>query len=95
MMLLLRERALKEKTEMELAWLEQLQQKHRRDKGTDDKHPDLIRRQKNIIRTHRLRKVGGSLDPVVICTCLVLIHLMEVDASNLKLVSYGTLFQKN
>jgi len=24
-------------------------------------------------------------DPVVICTCLVLIHLMEADASDLKL----------
>ena len=62
MMLVLRERALKEKTAMELAWLEQLQQKHGRDKGSDDKHPDLIRRQKNIIRAHRLRKVGSLLN---------------------------------
>lgn len=51
-MLLLRERALKEKTAMELAWLAQLQQQHR-DKGSDDKHPDIIRKQKNIIRAHR------------------------------------------
>jgi len=32
------------------------------------------------------------LDPVVICTCFVLIHLMEADALNSKLVSYGILF---
>ena len=56
-MLLLRERALEEKTAMELAWLEQLQQKRRRDKGSDDKHPDIIRKQKNVIRVHRRTKV--------------------------------------
>jgi len=39
--------------------------------------------------------VSILLDPVVICTCFVLIHLMEADALNSKLVSYGILFQKN
>jgi len=57
-MLLLRERALKEKTAMELAWLDQLQLQRRHDKGSDDKHPDIIRRQKSIIKAHRRRKVG-------------------------------------
>lgn len=55
-MLLLRERALKEKTAMELAWLSQLQQQHWQDKGSDDKHPDIARKQKNIIRAHRHTK---------------------------------------
>jgi len=55
-MLLLREQALKEKTAMELAWLQQLQQQHRQDKGSDDKHPDIIRKRKNIIRAHRRTK---------------------------------------
>jgi len=57
-MLLLRERALKEKTAMELAWLDQLQLQRRHDKGSDDKHPDIIHRQKSIIKAHRRRKVG-------------------------------------
>jgi len=43
---------------MELAWLEQLQLKGHHHKGSDDKHPDLIRKRKNIIRTHQRRKVG-------------------------------------
>jgi len=55
MMLLLRERALKEKTAMELAWLAQQQQQHH-DKGSDDKHPDIICKQKNVIRAHRRAK---------------------------------------
>ena len=59
MMLVLRERALKQKTAMELAWLQQLHQKHDlHDKHSDDKHPDVIHRQKNIIRAHRQRKVS-------------------------------------
>lgn len=52
-MLLLRERALKEKTAMELAWLDRLQRQRESDKGSDDKHPDVIHRQRNIIRAHR------------------------------------------
>ena len=58
-MLMLRERALRDKTAMQLAWLQQLQQKH--DKGADDKCPtDVIHRQKNIIKTHRRVKVTSA-----------------------------------
>jgi len=56
-MLLLREQALKEQTAMELAWLQQQQKRHR-DKGSDDKHPDFLHEQRNIIRAHHRRKVA-------------------------------------
>jgi len=55
-MLLLRERALKEKTALELACLDQMKQRLR-DKGADDKHPDIIRKEKNIRKNHHLRQV--------------------------------------
>jgi len=57
-MLLLRERALKEKTAMELAWLEKLQTKQQCDRGCDDRRPEIIRQQKSIMKAHRRRKVG-------------------------------------
>jgi hypothetical protein len=55
-MLLLRERALKEKTALELACLEQMKQRLR-DKGADDRHPDIIRKEKSIRKNHQLRQV--------------------------------------
>jgi len=58
MMLELREQALKQQTAMELAWLQQLRRK-RNDKGADDKHPDILHKQKKIIRAHRQCKVGA------------------------------------
>uniref|UniRef100_UPI00398F72E2 centrosome-associated protein 350-like n=1 Tax=Pristiophorus japonicus TaxID=55135 RepID=UPI00398F72E2 len=44
----LRERALREKTKAELAWLEH-QKTHLRDKGQDDKMPAIIRKQREIL----------------------------------------------
>ncbi|XP_062048927.1 centrosome-associated protein 350 [Lepus europaeus] len=47
-LLRLREKALKEKTKAELAWLEH-QKKHLRDKGEDDKMPPLRKRQRGLL----------------------------------------------
>ncbi|XP_062959974.1 centrosome-associated protein 350 [Cynocephalus volans] len=47
-LLRLRERALKEKTKAELAWLEH-QKKHLRDKGEDDKMPPLRKKQRGLL----------------------------------------------
>ncbi|XP_067894047.1 centrosome-associated protein 350 isoform X2 [Heterodontus francisci] len=47
-LLKLRERALKEKTKAELAWLEH-QKKHLRDKGEDDKMPPIRKRQRGLL----------------------------------------------
>ncbi|XP_015278964.1 PREDICTED: LOW QUALITY PROTEIN: centrosome-associated protein 350-like [Gekko japonicus] len=47
-LLQLRKKALKEKTKAELAWLE-LQEKHLRDKGEDDKMPPIWKRQRGLI----------------------------------------------
>ena len=44
----LRERALKEKTQAELAWLEQ-QKKRFRDKGADDQFPQLNKRKRGLL----------------------------------------------
>lgn len=55
-MILLREQALKEKTNVELVCLEQMKQQLR-DKGADDKHPDIIRKEKAIRRNHQQRQV--------------------------------------
>ncbi|XP_078282376.1 uncharacterized protein LOC144608467 isoform X2 [Rhinoraja longicauda] len=44
----LREKALKEKTKAELAWLEQ-QKTHLLDKGQDDKRPAIIRKQREVL----------------------------------------------
>ena len=35
-----------------------------------------------------------TVDPVIVCICLVSVHVMELDVSNLILVRYGTLFLK-
>ncbi|NXJ05146.1 CE350 protein, partial [Odontophorus gujanensis] len=48
-LLRLREKALKEKTKAELAWLEH-QKKHLRDKGEDDKMPPIRKRQRGLLR---------------------------------------------
>ncbi|XP_030351309.1 centrosome-associated protein 350 isoform X8 [Strigops habroptila] len=47
-LLRLREKALKEKTKAELAWLEH-QKKHLRDKGEDDKMPPIRKRQRGLL----------------------------------------------
>lgn len=47
-LLRLREKALKEKTKAELAWLEH-QKKHLRDKGEDDKMPPLRKKQRGLL----------------------------------------------
>ncbi|XP_050833400.1 centrosome-associated protein 350 isoform X2 [Serinus canaria] len=47
-LLRLREKALKEKTKAELAWLEH-QKKHFRDKGEDDKMPPIRKRQRGLL----------------------------------------------
>lgn len=47
-LLRLREKALKEKTKAELAWLEH-QKKHLRDKGEDDKMPPLKKKQRGLL----------------------------------------------
>ncbi|NXN44574.1 CE350 protein, partial [Rhinoptilus africanus] len=47
-LLRLREKALKEKTKVELAWLEH-QKKHLRDKGEDDKMPPIRKRQRGLL----------------------------------------------
>ncbi|XP_029887496.1 centrosome-associated protein 350 isoform X5 [Aquila chrysaetos chrysaetos] len=47
-LLRLREKALKEKTKAELAWLEH-QRKHLRDKGEDDKMPPIRKRQRGLL----------------------------------------------
>lgn len=47
-LLRLREKALKEKTKAELAWLEH-QKKHLRDKGEDDKMPPIRKRQRSLL----------------------------------------------
>ncbi|NWI97727.1 CE350 protein, partial [Pitta sordida] len=47
-LLRLREKALKEKTRAELAWLEH-QKKHLRDKGEDDKMPPIRKRQRGLL----------------------------------------------
>ncbi|KGL74550.1 Centrosome-associated protein 350 [Tinamus guttatus] len=47
-LLRLRERALKEKTKAELAWLEH-QKKHLRDKGEDDKMPPITKLKRNLL----------------------------------------------
>ena len=56
-LLILRERALVEKTSAELAWLEQ-QKQSQPNKGADDQHPDFLRKKKNILRRHHQRHVG-------------------------------------
>jgi centrosomal protein CEP350 len=62
----LRERALKEKTQAELAWLEQ--KKHAttgRDKGKDDQYPSLatIKKKKRglVLKWHQEKVRGGRL----------------------------------
>ena len=47
-LLKLRERALREKTKAELAWLEQ-QKQHIRDKGADDVYPQIKKRKRGLI----------------------------------------------
>ena len=47
-LLKLREKALKEKTKAELAWLEQ-QKQHTRDKGADDVYPQLKKRKRGLL----------------------------------------------
>lgn len=48
-LLKLRELALREKTKAEIAWLEQ-QKQQIRNKGADDKYPQLRKRQRGLIR---------------------------------------------
>ncbi|NXM68003.1 CE350 protein, partial [Serilophus lunatus] len=55
-LLRLREKALKEKTKAELAWLEH-QKKHLRDKGEDDKMPPIRKRQRGLLLRLQQEKV--------------------------------------
>ena len=47
-LLQLREKALKEKTKAELAWLEQ-QKRHLRDKGADDSYPAIRKKKRGVL----------------------------------------------
>ena len=53
MLLLVRERALKEKTASELAWLEQQNKMSDKRKGTDDVHPEILKKRRSILRHHK------------------------------------------
>ena len=77
-MLLLRERALKEKTALELACLEQMKQRLR-DKGADDKHPDIIRKERSIRKNHHQRQVSLSFKHFTeLLLCIILPSLFIV-----------------
>ena len=56
-LLKLRERALKEKTRAELAWLEQQKQRHR-DKGADEIYPQIKKRERALVMKLRQEKVS-------------------------------------
>ncbi|GCC31393.1 hypothetical protein chiPu_0009850 [Chiloscyllium punctatum] len=60
----LRERALREKTQAELAWLEH-QKTHLRDKGQDDKMPAIVQKQREILMKLQQEKVLGSRDTLL------------------------------
>ena len=55
----MREKALIDKTNAELAWLEQMKTKVQ-DKGEDDKMPSLLRKQKGIM--HKLKQEQDSIN---------------------------------
>ena len=55
-LLKLRERALKEKTRAELAWLEQQKQRHR-DKGADEIYPQIKKRERALVMKLQQEKV--------------------------------------
>ena len=56
-LLKLREKALKEKTKAEMAWLD-LQKKSLRDKGADDVMPSLRKRQRGILMKLQAEQVN-------------------------------------
>ena len=56
-LLRLREKALKEKTRAEMAWLECQKQRHR-DKGADDVMPSIRKRQRGVLMRLQAEQVG-------------------------------------
>ena len=56
-LLRLREKALKEKTRTEMAWLECQKQRHR-DKGADDVMPSIRKRQRGVLMRLQAEQVG-------------------------------------
>lgn len=56
-LLRLREKALKEKTRAEMAWLEFQKQRHR-DKGADDVMPSIRKRQRGVLMRLQAEQVG-------------------------------------
>ena len=65
-LLKLRERALKEKTHAELAWLEQ-QKKRFRDKGADDQFPMLNKRKRGLLLRLQQEQVRTMVLWIVSC----------------------------
>lgn len=59
----LRQKALKEKTKTELAWLEH-QKKRLRDKGEDDKMPPIRKKQRGLLMKHQQEQVHIGLDKI-------------------------------
>ena len=59
-LLRLREKALKEKTRAEMAWLECQKQRHR-DKGADDVMPSIRKRQRGVLMRLQAEQVGRQM----------------------------------
>jgi len=55
-LLRLREKAVKEKTRAEMAWLESQKKRHR-DKGADDVMPSIRKRQRGVLMRHQAEQV--------------------------------------
>lgn len=60
----LRQKALKEKTTTELAWLEH-QKKRLRDKGEDDKMPPIRKKQRGLLMKHQQEQVHIGLKKIM------------------------------
>ena len=58
-LLKLRERALKEKTQAELAWIE-AQKNRMRDKGADDAYPKLQKKKRGLLMRLQAEQVGAA-----------------------------------
>jgi len=57
-LIILRQRALKEKAAADLLWIDQ-QKQQLKNKGADDQHPDLLRQKRMILRKHKEEQVSS------------------------------------